>query len=176
MNGLYLTVAFSASSYICSKIANYCCTEPETRHSSFVQSIKNKGHRIQKWCESLVGVRAFSIFSDIVIDNAWISILVMGILLSPPHMPLPVDNPITRAVIIVGCGVVLCVTAWATRAVISVFLPMACEILVNVISPKPLRGSDDILDGIDEVFQPPGVLAVADPLGLQPNIETMEIR
>lgn len=156
MNGIELTFAMSASAYITNKFFNYCCT-PVVEHSTdpgIIERVQDQGNAIALWCESKFGTRAWSIISDVIVDNAWISLLVLGILLNRPYqIPL---NPVSKAIVLVACGVTFCITAWAVRTVLTLVTPYVAEIFVNIVCPKRFRdGSNPDLDGNDQVFEPP---------------------
>lgn len=156
MNGIELTVAISAGTYFTNKFLNYWCTPPAelSGNPGMFETFQYQGDEISLWFENKLGTRAWSIISDVIVDNAWISTLVLGIILeTSPQLPI---NPLTKALVLVSAGITFCLIAWATRAVLALITPHAAELFVNVISPRPLRSATSAdLDGIDQVFNPP---------------------
>lgn len=156
MNGLELTVAISAGTYFTNKFLNYWCTAPAEISSNpgIVERVQYQGDEISLWFENKLGTRTWSIISDVIVDNAWISMLVLGIILNGPYQ-IPM-NQLTKAVVVVAAGITFCLVSWATRAVLALITPHASELFVNVISPRPLRSATNPdLDGIDHVFEAP---------------------
>jgi len=173
MNGIQLTAIISASTYFTNKLVNYCCTPVANPRSPprFIESLKNQGHKISKWCEATFGTRVWSLVSDIIVDNAWISVIALSIILRAPYCPLPIDNQLLNAVIIAGCGVVLSITAWATRALLTISLPFVYELTIGVICPKKF-GRFEVNE--EDAFDPPGLggMPMGDPT-LQPDTSSL---
>lgn len=156
MNGLELTIAISAGTYFTNKILYYCCMAPAEISSNpgMMERIQDQGNALTTWFQEKLGPRTWSIISDVIIDNAWISLLVLGIL-SERSYPLPID-PFSKVLVLVACGITFCILAWATRAILTIITPHLSELFVNIVSPRNFRSNaHPDLDGVDHVFEAP---------------------
>ena len=80
MNIFPIAISTTAS-YGVPKVMTYLCTAP-THHNESLKCVREKLSNFQQKVECLVGTKVWSTWSDTILDNAWISVLAVSILMS----------------------------------------------------------------------------------------------
>lgn len=124
----------TAVAYIIPKATTYLSTAPgnEERRTN-LNNLRKKISDCQLYIESNIGSRRWAVWSNIIFDNSWISVLVINILLSQLNKPMNSELMLK----IVSAYVCFGVISWVARYTLARHLiPSSLPAVSSWVAPK----------------------------------------
>ena len=121
----------STVAYGLPKIAGYLCKRPEDVSHTRLERIRERFAALQEKTELVVGQKMWFVLTEVISDNAWVSLLVLNYLRSTVVGPLEIEQTLAYATGLVAFGGL----SWMTRY----GLTKACPAVGKYIGTKSLH-------------------------------------
>jgi hypothetical protein len=131
------SIILGGACYVTTKACRYLCTRPnlDGRVASVFDKVRIRCADFQKSLAQCIGEQLWDAFSDIVFDNAWITLLVFTNLFLPLFRS-PNADTIILAVYAATAG---SYGFWTIRLLISNCLPTIATSIAAFVAPQPPR-------------------------------------
>jgi hypothetical protein len=125
------SIVLGGACYVTTKACRYLCTRPDLdgRVASVFDKVRIKCADFQEKLIRSIGEKNWAIFSDIVLDNAWITFL----LYTPLFLPLVVEDIKNIPLVLIGGSGGI----WAARLIVASSLPPLASAIAAFVAPRP---------------------------------------